>query len=305
MKSILKLPVVMFCLRVSVMIFFNPIEAVAQPFIDLFNAKVQFFSPQEYSSENSSKLGGYQAEATFLLPMEQKNKDVILVGGDYTQLHFQTSGATDIHTDLYSTSLMLGADLGWKNPKWRTTLLILPKINSDYKDISMEDTQLGGLAMFCYKKKETLKYHFGIYYNREFFGDYFLPLLGIDWKINEHINLFGDLPNNLNFEYKISKSFYAGAALYTCISSYRLSSATGGYYVREGDKTMGHDELKIYINAYVSKHFVVYAEAGETFYRTYTLYNNADELQQSAGIYRKSKDGMFVNTGIAYRFRLD
>ena len=68
---------------------------------------------------------------------------------------------------------------------------------------------------------------------------------------------------------------------------------------------MGHDELKIYINAYLSKRFVVYTEAGETFYRTYTLYNNADELQESGGIYRKSNDGMFVNTGIAYRFRLD
>ena len=75
------------------------------------------------------------------------------------------------------------------------------------------------------------------------FGDYFLPLLGIDWKINEHIRTdFGDLPNNMNFEYKISNSIYSGIALLTNISSYRLNASTGGMYVREGDKTMGHDE---------------------------------------------------------------
>ena len=129
---------------------------------------------------------------------EQKNKDVILVGGDYTQLHFKESGSINLQSDLYSTSLILGADLGLKNPKWRTTLLVLPKINSDYKDISTDDMQMGGVAMFSYKKKDNLKYHFGLYYNREFFGDYFLPLLGIDWKINQRMNLFGDLPITMN-----------------------------------------------------------------------------------------------------------
>lgn len=294
----------MFFVRVTV-ILLNPMEVVAQPFVDLFNAKMQLFSPQEFSADGTSKLSGYQSEATFLLPMEQKNKDVILIGGDYTQLHFKTSGAINMQSDLYSTSLLLGADLGMKNQKWRTTVLLLPKINSDYKDISMDDAQLGGVLLFNYKKKENLKYHFGLYYNREFFGDYFLPLLGIDWKINEHMNLFGDLPNNMNFEYKISNSIYSGIALLTNISSYRLNASTGGMYVREGDKTMGHDEVKIYLNAYLSKHLVVYAETGETFYRTYTLYNKANELQETASIFRKSNDGMFVTFGIAYRFRLD
>ncbi|MBP6403439.1 MAG: hypothetical protein KA492_12980 [Bacteroidia bacterium] len=304
MKSLFKISVLVNVLRLLVLLI-SPVGAAAQPFVDLFNAKMQFFPAHSYATDNTNKLSGYQAEASFLLPMEQKNKDVILVGGDYTQLHFKESGSINLQSDLYSTSLILGADLGLKNPKWRTTLLVLPKINSDYKDISTDDMQMGGVAMFSYKKKDNLKYHFGLYYNREFFGDYFLPLLGIDWKINQRMNLFGDLPNTMNFEYKISKSLYTGAALFTCISSYRLSAASGGMYVREGDKTMGHDEIKIYVNAYLTKHLVWYAEAGETFYRTYTLFNSNNELQETTSIYRKSNDGMFVNTGIAYRFRLE
>lgn len=280
-------------------------DILAQPFVDLINAKMQFFSPQPYAVDKGTSLSGYQQEATVLLPLEQKNKDVILIGGDYTKLHFQTNGTSPMDANLYSTSLLFGADLGLKNPKWRTTVLIIPKVNSDYVDISMDDAQLGGVLMFNYKKKENLKYHFGLYYNREFFGDYFMPLLGIDWKINDRINLFGDLPNNLNVEYKVSNKIYTGASLITIISSYRLSSASGGMYVREGDKSMGHDEIKVYLNAYLTKNIVLYVEAGEAFYRSYTLYNDENELQENNSIFRKSQDGMFVNTGLAYRFRLD
>ncbi len=277
----------------------------AQPFIDLLNVKMESYASQPYDADKGSTLSGYQQEATFLVPLEQKNKDVILVGGDYTKLHFQIEGNLAGKTNLYSTSLLLGYDRGLKNKNWRMTVLVLPKINSDYKDISLNDAQLGGVVMFNYKKKETLKYHFGLYYNREFFGDFFIPLVGIDWKINSKMNLFGDLPNNLNFEYKFSPKVYAGASFLSVVSSYRLSSTTGGYYVRQGDKSFGHNEIKIYVNMYLTKHVVLYVEGGETFYRSFTLYNNANELQSNAGIYRKPNDGMFVTTGFAYRFRLD
>lgn len=289
----------------AILFSIRPEISIAQPYVDLANVKMQFYSPQPYDVDKGTNLCGYQQEATVLLPLEQKNKDVILVGGDYTKLHFHAKGDQSMSANLYSTSLLLGVDLGLKNEKWRVTALVLPKINSDYKDISMDDAQIGGVLMFNYKKKENLKYHFGLYYNREFFGDYFMPLLGIDWKINDRINLFGDLPNNLNFEYKISRSMYIGASFLSIISSYRLSSASGGMYVREGDKSLGHDELKLYVNAYLTKNLVLYVESGEAFYRTYTLYNSSNELQQTNSVFRKSHDGMFVNMGLAYRFRLD
>lgn len=304
MKSFLRIQFVLFFIRFAFIVLM-PFDAIAQPYVDLLNVKMQMFAPQPYTADAAENVAGRQTEATFLLPMEQKNKDVLLFGGDYTQLHFQTNGTFSEHSDLYSTSLLLGYDHQLKNAKWRTTLLLLPKINSDFKDISGEDYQVGGVLMFNYKQKENLKYHFGLYYNREFFGDYFIPLLGIDWKINDKMNLFGDLPNTMNFEYKFSHTLAAGAALYTCISSYRLNSSTGGMYVREGDKTMGHDEVKVYLNAYLTKHAMLFAEAGQTFYRTYTLYNKQHELQDGGGIYRQSRDGMFVNMGFAYRFRLD
>jgi hypothetical protein len=53
--------------------------------------------------------------------------------------------------------------------------------------------QWGGFVLGSFKKKDHITYKLGLYYNHELFGEFFVPLLGIDWKINEKNNLFGVL----------------------------------------------------------------------------------------------------------------
>ena len=71
-----------------------------------------------------------QQEIDFLLPIELKNKykDDILIGGDYTQLNFSSSGNNNQYGHLYTISLQLGYEKGW-NEKWRTMVLFIPKFN--------------------------------------------------------------------------------------------------------------------------------------------------------------------------------
>jgi len=276
--------------------------ATAQPFVDLFNVKTQYFAPKPYISDPSGKLSVMQYEGTFLLPLEQKNKDVILMGGDYTQLSFTASAKTTLKTNLYSASLAVGYEKHWKNDKWKTMVMVLPKINGEQIAFSADRFQMGGIALFTYKKKENLSYHFGLYYNKEFFGDYFIPLLGIDWRINNHINLYGDMPANLNLEYKISNSFYTGAGYSSLLSTYRLNN---GMYVLNGDRLLGDNQLKAYINCYIAKHIVWYLEGGHTFAHMYQLYNLKNEVETANPVYQKNMDGLFLNTGFAFRFRTD
>lgn len=276
--------------------------ASAQPFVDLFSVKTQYFSPKPYIGDPSGKLSVMQYEGNFLLPMEQRNKDVILFGGNFTQLSFTASGKTILHSNLYSTSLAAGYEKQWKNEKWKTMVMAIPKINGEQIDFSGNRFQMGGIALFTYKKKENLKYHFGLYYNKEFFGDYFMPLLGIDWKINDHMNLFGDMPANLNFEYRISNSFYTGVSYLTLLGTYRLNN---GMYVLNGDRLWGDNQFKAYINCYIAKHIVWFAEGGQTFAHMYQLYNQNNEVEMTNPVYQRNIDGLFFNTGIALRFRTD
>jgi len=275
------------------------LPAAAQPFVDPVNVRYQHFPDQPYADDSGKGIHSDLSEATLFLPLELKNKDVVLVNADATHLKFSTDGTT---SSLYSTSLAVGFDHGWKNGKWRTTAMFIPKINSDFKENSSDGFQAGGFVLFNYKKNDHLKYHFGAYYNREFFGDYFIPLLGIEWKINDRMNLFGDLPSTMNLEYRFGKKVYGGAAFQSVISSYRLSD---GNYVREGDPVLGHDELKVYLNYYIMDHLVIYAEAGETMYRMFTLYDSSNHEIENSAVFHKSNDGMFYTAGLAYRIRLD
>lgn len=275
-------------------------DSYAQPLVQLLNLKAQYYPSTPYAN-GSGKLNVTQYEGSFLLPMVQKNEDVVLVGGDYTQLNF-SNGASRMK--LHSASLALGYEKHFSS-KWKAAVLALPKINSDFKDVNHNDMQYGGLAIVTYKKRDNLKYRFGMYYNHECFGNYAMPLLGIDWKATKRLNVFGDLPANMNVEYKLSKSIYIGASYISIVGSYRLQSSEGNSYVRVGDKTFGQNEFKGFVNYYLTKHLVWYAEAGYTAGRMYQRYDSQNRLQANDAIYQRNADGPFMNTGVAFCFRLD
>ncbi len=298
MKTIIRYEVILilFVMMISSLI------SSAQPFVDPLNVKYQYFPQESYTDDVKNNMSSSLYEATILLPMELKNKDLVLVNADFTEMNFSCSGNSSLNTKLYSTSFAVGYEHGWKKSKWRTMVMFIPKINSDFKSNTSDALQMGGVVLANYKKNDHLKYHFGMYYNREFFGDYMIPLLGIEWKINTRLNLFGDLPANMNLEYKYSKKIYVGAAFQSVISSYRLNH---GNYVREGDNVFGHNQLKVYLNYYLTDHVVLYAETGQTFYRMYNLYDRNNNPLATNSVFHKSDDGMFYTAGLAYRIRLD
>lgn len=217
-------------------------------------------------------------------------------------MNFHNSDPVNSNYSLYSVSLQVGYDQQLKNPAWRRTILFLPKFNGDFINLS-RSFQPGGFLMFTYKKSDNMKYHFAFYYNRECFGDYFLPLLGIDWKINSHMNLFIDLPNNLSFEFKISPAMTLGTGFIMTISSFRVHQEDATSYIREGNNILGHDQLKVYLNYFLTEHFIVYAEAGQTFNRKYIGYDSDNNIMPSSSI--KTYDGMLATGGLAYCFVLE
>ena len=305
MKKILSNSVMAFRKQL-IWIFLFPSLLCAQPYVDILNIKYQHFGEESYTGTSPNKLGGSISEATVLLPLEQKDSSVIFAGFDYSRLNFISTKEKELNAQLYSMSLQVGYDYKWKNGKWRTMAMVIPKMNSDKNKSGSDDFQAGGVLLFNYKKNENLHYHFGLYYNREFFGDYFTPLLGIEWKINDKTNLFGDLPSNLNIEYKINTSFYTGAGIMTNISSYRIHSSSQIGYVREGDAFWGHDQVKLFLNWYMTPHLVLFAEVGETFNRTFVLFDDENnEINDPTSTFGKSKDGMFITGGLAYRYRLE
>src|SRR4029078_8240302 len=75
------------------MVLTFPVLLHAQPYVDVLNLKAQYFPDHTSTgSEGSDSLSTTQYEAAFLVPLEQKNKDVILIGGDYYSMNFDYKG---------------------------------------------------------------------------------------------------------------------------------------------------------------------------------------------------------------------
>ncbi|MBW8050976.1 MAG: hypothetical protein FVQ77_11690 [Cytophagales bacterium] len=308
-----------FILSISSIAFISSISFIpslrAQPFVDILNIQYQRFPGAPYDSANASLITE-QVTANLFLPLQLKNKDVIVLGSSFDKFRFRYWGASDSirsKTWLYATSLQLGGIKQWKDGKWSALMLIIPRISSDWKKLSKKHYQLGGVVLFTYTKNSTLKYKFGLYYNREFFGNFFMPLAGFEWKVNEKLNIFGVLPGSMNVEYKLNKSLYTGIAYKSITTSYRLSDSTNNYYVREGHRFWGHWQLKGFINYYAVKNVALFAEFGGTSWRRYEVYKNGRENKKDPvtepgsfyPVYRNFKNGVFFNVGIALRVRLE
>ena len=286
----------------------------AQPFVDILNIQYQRFPEAPYDNSANARLITEQVTANLFLPLQLKNKDVIVIGSSFDKFRFQYDSVNNSKTSfLYATSLQLGGVKQWKDGKWSALMLIIPRISSDWVTLSEKHFQLGGVVLFTYTKSSTLKYKFGLYYNREFFGNFFMPLAGFEWKVNEKLNIFGVLPGSMNVEYKLNKSLYTGIAYKSITTSYRLSDSQGSYYVREGHRFWGHWQLKGFVNYYPVKNVALFAEFGGTSWRRYEVYKNDRENKKDPvtepgsfyPVYRIFKNGVFFNVGIAFRVRLD
>ncbi len=135
-------------------------------------------------------------------------------------------------TNLYSTLLKLGIATTF-NDKWSATILALPKIASDYQNVSSSDFYFGGFALLKLKKKENLIYRFGLYATSEAFGLFTTPILG--WYY---------LSPNKKFEMDMSLPIAADV-------SYKLGFATVGmdyYGIGRSYKVAKEGQPKIYVD---------------------------------------------------------
>jgi hypothetical protein len=134
-----------------------------------------------------------------LAPIVRPNGDIALMRASWEQLniHQNSSGHK-----LWSFSLPIGYQ--WQSRRFaqmRWTALAIPKWagGNDRSFSEADGWQYGCYALATWSKSQDLKYKAGLYINQEFFGTFIVPLLGIDWKVNDRFQIFGTLPNSMKF----------------------------------------------------------------------------------------------------------
>jgi hypothetical protein len=281
-----------------IVLFSNSIQA--QPFADIITFNYQTFSaPYKEGDSKKNKTDDYVLN--FFVPKEFKNGNVLLIrlNSEYIYSSIISSSGYAIG----SISLPIGFQLVTKNKKWKTVIMAVPKIAADFRDkIDKNDFQMGGIFLQNYVYSDRLKIKAGLYYNREAFGNFFMPLASIDWQATSRINFYGILPTNYKVEFNLKKNrLYTGLNFKSLTRSFRLSQNENLDYVRYDEM-----QLKLFLDCFIYKKMLLFGEAGYSLGKNPLQYIYNTKTQTAVNpVFTPVKNGLIFNIGIAYRLRFD
>lgn len=276
----------------------------AQPFADLISASCQTFSakykdPRYTHSKNRTD----DYNLNFFLPKVFKNGNTFMLRLNTETMNSTMSPDTSYSYRLSAISLPVGFKFVTKNKKWETILIAIPKLASDFRDKTDDhDFQMGGIFLEQFVYSDNLKIKAGLYYNREAFGNFFMPLVGVDWKINDRLSLYGVIPSNYWGEYIIvKKKLYTGINFKSFTRSFSLSEKNNYDYVRYNE-----EEIKLFLHYFVYKKILLFAEAGYNLGKNPMQYVYGTKTRTDVNpVYTQLKGYPLFNFGIAYRMRFD
>jgi hypothetical protein len=271
----------------------------SQPYTDIVSFTYQHFSSQ-YKNNASLKNQTDNYSLNLLYPKKLKNNNVILF-----RLNSETinSSIASESTSSSLTSIAIPIGFQWvsKSEKWKTTVFGIPKMASDFENkITSKDCQFGGFFLENYCLNPNLKIKWGLYYNKEVFGNFFVPLLGIDWKASDKLQFYGTLPTNYKVEYNLIKDkWFTGIDFKSVTRSFNITTTNQQNYVR-------FDELllKAFAECFIYKNVLLSSEIGYSFGKNPLLYDSSsDNLSAVNGIYSPLQNYFIFNIGISYRIR--
>ena len=142
------------------------------------------------------------------LPLKLKTNTYLLLSPFYERWQIDSGSKKDIVPTVQSLALPVGMIFPLNN-KWSMTLMGIVRKNGEAL-FGMKSLQVGGTGFATYAARPDKKFRFGMYVNTDFFGFFFMPLLGTDWRIDKKNYLFGLLPGRLTWEHEWSKKLYGG-----------------------------------------------------------------------------------------------
>lgn len=199
-----------------------PFLCSAQEYIDLFS--VNYGKSQEKTFENSTvntSISTFQTNLT--LPVVLNEKYVAVTGVNFSSYSLQLF--PDSNNDhLYSTNLRAG--LAVKHSEhWSGVYLFLPKVASDYINLSSEDIYLGGLALLKYKRNENFGYGLGLYGSSEAYGMSVVPIVTFYYHSpNKRFEINAFMPNDADINYSLTDKTRIGVDFLGHGNSYKLTT---------------------------------------------------------------------------------
>jgi len=274
--------------RITLLLLVVSVAGNAQYFVDIFS-----FNRQAYNIPSGAQTSDLFVNA--FIPKVLKNGNTIFVRAHYEKLEMKNDSFPAAFS---SITLPIGMQVQLKNPKVKFTGLVIPKIAGADLGSSFSDVfQIGAYSLFTVTQSEKFRYKFGLYYNREFFGNFFVPLVGIDWKVSDRLTIYGTLPNSMKFSYAVAPSrVNTGIAFRSLTRSFRGEDVNT--FVRYNEL-----QLKTFVDFYITPKNAVFVEGGYFLGKTPLLYKNNDPKNSiPSDLLKEGKAFLIFNAGWALRF---
>ena len=198
-------------------------QMYGQDYVDLFRMGYgRSLNNNFEGSSGSTDVSTFEADLTF--PVVLSKNLTLITGGSFNKNRLQLFPNSE-YVNLFSTALKLGLASTFSE-KWSSTIVLLPKLASDYKTISSNDLYLGGFAVVKYQKRERLIYRFGGYASQEAFGIFATPIFG--WYYlspNSKFEMDVSLPVAVDINYKMG-SISVGMDYFGIGRSFNLTTSS-------------------------------------------------------------------------------
>lgn len=291
----------------------SALSASSQPFERIANYRLHYHVPSDYlqpKTAGAEKFVLIQNTVNLVIPAPfkiKKRESVFVTGVFYNRYNFSSHIDGSSITNRYFDRLTfrLGLSHKWGNPRHKTFLMGLPTFSTDGKIFTSDAFQMGGVFVHSFIVNDNLTLKLGLYYNHEFFGDFFMPLFGVDWRLKNDWYIFGLLPGTFNVYKKVNNWLAFSFSEFAPTGSLLITQGDGAY-VRYGEGAY----LILALNAhFIPVHFDFLdndadlsfnVSVGHTIVRTYDLFLVGGEQVSHLPFY-PMKNGVYLQFGVSMR----
>jgi hypothetical protein len=279
-----------------------PGVSFGQGYVEGVNISYEHMPMKIETPSGDQKFTGSNLKITTSIPifLTPNKSKYLIIGGNLEA--FNISGT---HPDfevkrVYSISPTLGySTMVSKN--FNLTALLTPTMNSDYKDVKSSDIKFGAIVRGSWKVSDKLTWRGIVGYRRQFYGPQYVALVGMDWKVNEKWQIFGDIPHSLTASYAVNQKVNTGFNLFVQNSTYRLNNH---------DRYFEYNTVNpgLFVERYLSSKWAVRATAAYTLIRNMEIYNKNDKAKAFIDFAelgdRKDPINPEVSPGLAFKIGL-
>jgi len=280
-----------------------------QETLDLVTISGRYGFPSSYDSIYDGKAREYGAMLGLVAPIQISEKSIWYNSLNYFYSHVSDDEImpTNIANPINLHGIILRTGLYKKFSKDRgIQIFFSPRLMSDFQNINATHFQYGGMILYENRYSDKLKMGFGAMYNQEFFGPYLVPLINLDWKLNERWSISGLLPIYVKIKYEINERLNVGFSHFGLTTSYRMGNINyeGDYIERKSI-----DEA-LFVRYRLVNDIFIEGRIGRTFGRSYAQYEADQKVDFSLplvsfGDNRVQKnvsfhDGWIANLRIVY-----